>query len=454
MITRVTRRRALEQLGLTGAGLACGGIIRGQSRPILVNGVPVEVAVASVSPITVRISVLPIGGVGLPNDGALVTAAAGKPLARRREAFVPIRSGNLTVRFTADPPTIHIDGVAGRPVQKLTLDSSNANLSFLLPKGPLLGFGEGGPQFDKKGTIDRMRNGQGGYQLRTHGGRVPIQWLVGTDGWGLYIHQPIVSSPPQRQGEPAPSPVFDFTRAEGRMMPAGDSAPLDVFITSSSNPADIIREYARITGFAELPPLWTFGYMQSHRTLAGPEEVKRVATTFRDKKLPCDALIYLGTEFTPSGWNTRNGEFGWKPENFPEPKKTIDELHELHYKVVLHVVIEGRRMSGPSLIRVRRTRQCRADARQTIAGPTTEPFHATGRITSRSSTSMLTDSGRTRVTGSTRLRGWPGFACTGRVRSCTGRTSVRSRCIATATSACSVTARFSGRATSTRPGRR
>jgi hypothetical protein len=346
MITRVTRRRALEQLGLTGAGLAWGGVIRGQSRPIVVNGVPVEVAVASVSPITVRISVLPIGGVGLPNDGALVTAAAGKPLARRREAFASIRSGNLTVRFTADPPTIHIDGVAGRPVQKLTLDSNNANLSFLLPKGPLLGFGEGGPQFDKKGTIDRMRNGQGGYQLRTHGGRVPIQWLVGTDGWGLYIHQPIVSSPPQRQGEPAPPPVFDFTRAEGRMMPAGDSAPLDVFITSSSNPADIIREYARITGFAELPPLWTFGYMQSHRTLAGPEEVKRVATTFRDKKLPCDALIYLGTEFTPSGWNTRNGEFGWKPENFPEPTKTIDELHGLHYKVVLHVVIEGRRMSG------------------------------------------------------------------------------------------------------------
>jgi alpha-glucosidase (family GH31 glycosyl hydrolase) len=119
-----------------------------------------------------------------------------------------------------------------------------------------------------------------------------------------------------------------------------------VFVTSSPNPPDIMREYARITGFAELPPLWTFGYMQSHRTLAGPEEVKRIATTFREKKLPCDALIYLGTEFTPSGWNTRNGEFSWKPENFPEPKKTIDELHELHYKVVLHVVIEGRRMSG------------------------------------------------------------------------------------------------------------
>ena len=71
-----------------------------------------------------------------------------------------------------------------------------------------------------------------------------------------------------------------------------------------------------------------------------------MAKTFREKKLPCEALIYLGTEFTPSGWNTRNGEFGWKNENFPEPQKAVDELHALNYKVVLHIVIEGRRMSG------------------------------------------------------------------------------------------------------------
>jgi alpha-glucosidase (family GH31 glycosyl hydrolase) len=86
--------------------------------------------------------------------------------------------------------------------------------------------------------------------------------------------------------------------------------------------------------------------MQSHRTLRGPDEVMWVARTFREKKLPCDALIYLGTEFTPSGWNTRNGEFTWRTENFPEPKKMIEDLHGQHFRVVLHVVIEGRRMSG------------------------------------------------------------------------------------------------------------
>jgi alpha-glucosidase/alpha-D-xyloside xylohydrolase len=175
---------------------------------------------------------------------------------------------------------------------------------------------------------------------------VPIQFLVGTDGWGMYIHAPVVGSPPTRRGEPPSPPVFDFTGTEGRMLPSGDAAPLDVFITASDDPGVILGDFARITGFAELPPLWSLGYMQSHRTLGGPDEVMGIARTFREKDLPCDALIYLGTEFTPSGWNTRNGEFDWKKENFPDPAKMIRALHDQHYKVVLHIVIEGRRVSG------------------------------------------------------------------------------------------------------------
>ncbi|MGH9160795.1 MAG: TIM-barrel domain-containing protein, partial [Vicinamibacteraceae bacterium] len=57
-------------------------------------------------------------------------------------------------------------------------------------------------------------------------------------------------------------------------------------------------------------------------------------------------LIYLGTEFAPSGWNTRNGEFAWHEGNFPDPKAAIDELHAKHFRVVLHVVIEGRHLTG------------------------------------------------------------------------------------------------------------
>ena len=299
-------------------------LVRGQSSPIVVAGRPVEISIVPISRSTVRISVRPIVDgkpQGIVNRGALVVAAEQR-----------VQSGDLMVRVLEGASPAIVVTRAGRPVQTITLDRDDSTVSFAIGQSPLFGLGEGGPQFDRRGTSYPLRNGQGGYQLRTHGGRVPIQWLVSPDGWGMYIHQPLGT--------------FDLMGSVGRLMPANDALPIDVFIAASDDPKTIIGEYARITGYAELPPLWSFGYMQSHRTLTGPDEINWVARTFREKKLPCDALIYLGTEFTPSGWNTRNGEFGWKPENFPDPKKFIDEMHAQHYKVVLHVVIEGQRMSG------------------------------------------------------------------------------------------------------------
>src|SRR6185369_14823255 len=140
---------------------------------------------------------------------------------------------------------------------------------------------------------------------------------------------------------------FDLTGAEGRFDPLSPAAslPVDLFIVDGGDPVRVMAEYARLTGKPEMPPLWSLGYLQSHRTLSGPDEVRWVARTFREKKLPCDALIYLGTDFTPSGWNTHNGEFSWHPANFPDPKAMVDELHRLHFKVVLHTVLEGKRLT-------------------------------------------------------------------------------------------------------------
>jgi alpha-glucosidase/alpha-D-xyloside xylohydrolase len=107
-----------------------------------------------------------------------------------------------------------------------------------------------------------------------------------------------------------------------------------------------MAEYALLTGHAELPPLWSLGYQQSHRTLASREEVLAEAKTFREKKLPCDALIYLGTGFCPSGWNTENGSFSWNHRVFPDPQQMIAELHKDNFRVVLHDVILTDRLRG------------------------------------------------------------------------------------------------------------
>src|SRR4051812_41870855 len=333
-----TRRDALKQIGAGAAALALPKLpLLHRFAPLVVAGQPAELAVASVSPITVRLTLRASKNPeqqAIPFTGALAkdTFAA---VARGSDdsKFAKLRAGNVVVKVTASPPLIQVETTGGEIVQRLALDATAPGLTFTLPKGPLLGLGEGGPQFDRKGSTDTMRNGQGGYRLATHGTRAPIQWLVGTDGWAMFVHQPYGA--------------FDFSGAEGRFTPPAQSAlPLGVFVVVSRAPATIMREYARITGLPAMPPRWAFGYQQSHRTLGGPDEILGVARTLREKRLPCDTLIYLGTEFAPSGWNTRNGEFTWHTTNFPDPKAMLDTLHAEHFHVVLHAVVEGRHLTG------------------------------------------------------------------------------------------------------------
>ncbi|MBI3264055.1 MAG: glycoside hydrolase family 31 protein [Acidobacteria bacterium] len=358
MTRQLSRRDVLKHAGLAATGALVGApLARAQDPTLRIARRPVEMRVTPASPDTVRISVVSLESgraLPIPDDGSLVARSWPEPTARFQTLAGPqtVRAGNLTVRVSPNPMTIAVSARDGRAVQQLGFDPETGALTFQLGDGPLLGLGEGGPQFDRRGSTDRMRSGQGGYQLRTHGGRVPIAWLVGTDGWALFIHHPLGT--------------FDFTGSGGRIgrFDAGGAdrvLPLDVFVVGTREPAAIMAEYARLTGFPEMPPLWSFGYQQSHRTLTSREEILQEAKTFREKKLPCDTLIYLGTGFCPSGWNTDNGEFVFNSKVFPDPEAMIRQLHGDHFKVVVHAVLEGRRLTG------------------TVDGPCTAPPLPSGR---------------------------------------------------------------------------
>jgi alpha-glucosidase/alpha-D-xyloside xylohydrolase len=302
------------------------------------TGRQVEIQIIPISNHTFRLSIFPLnnGAIGsIPFDGSLVQESWGAPVARlRAEPEHAIVVGNLRLKISFHPVSITIANERGDTIQQVVWDENTGVLSFLNGNAPLFGLGEGGPQFDRRGSTDLMRSGQGGYKLATHGGRVPIPWIIGTSGWAMFFHQPFGT--------------FDFTGPQGRFQPVSPDAalPLDLFFVASPDPATIMAEYARLTGHAEMPPLWSLGYQQSHRTLASREEVIAEAKTFREKKLPCDALIYLGTGFCPSGWNTANGAFAWNSRVFADPKEVLDELHRQHFHAVVHVVILSDRLRG------------------------------------------------------------------------------------------------------------
>jgi alpha-glucosidase (family GH31 glycosyl hydrolase) len=328
-----SRRQMLRTMSAASAGL----LVSQSVRALGFGAKEIEIQVSSVTAHTLRLSVLPVehGKVGtIPNDGSLVRSSWGFPASKIHNSArsQSVRAGEFLVNVSRDPLTFIVSTPKGESFQRISVDEQKGTVSFTTGDSPLLGLGEGGPQFDRRGSLDAMHSGQGGYHLATHGGRVPVPWIIGTSGWALFFHQPYGS--------------FDFSGTDSKFQPFGDPLPLDIFVVGARDPKTIMAEYGQLTGFAEKPPLWSFGYQQSHRTLASREEVLEEAKTFREKKLPCDTMIYLGTGFCPSGWNTENGSFAWNSRVFPDPKEVIDQLHKDNFHVALHAVILSDKLRG------------------------------------------------------------------------------------------------------------
>ncbi len=233
--------------------------------------------------------------------------------------------GTYTIRVETNPLTITIhQGNKTRRQIRFDLDSTNVHFPL---GGPVFGLGEGTNTFDRRNTREPLVNGQTPADFRTYGARLQIPFVISPEGWGVFVGQP--------QG------TFEFTQSEGIFRGVEATSTRNVFVMLGDGPADVLREYAQLTGFPYMPPRWALGYMQSHRTLASREEVLNITKTFRNMRLPCDAVIYLGTGFCPSGWNTGHGSFTFNDQVFPDPQAMLLEIHERNFKVILHVVPPG-----------------------------------------------------------------------------------------------------------------
>ena len=238
------------------------------------------------------------------------------------------RIGPFQVAVKANPLAVRVSNSSGQLVQELEFDARGNEMTFSCDDGgPVLGLGEGGRQFDRRGAAYEPRNGQGP-DTATNGARIEVPLLIGTKGWALFV--------------PAPEGRFDLTGRRGIFQASSTAPPgFDVFMFDARQPMDLMREYSQLTGRAALPPKWALGYMQSHRTLVNDEQMVEIAQTFREKKLPCDALIYLGTGFCPAGWNTGHDSFEFNPDVFcRNPSEVLQDLHARNMRVVLHVVPE------------------------------------------------------------------------------------------------------------------
>ncbi len=333
MQTNLSRRILLRGIGTGAASLLFRR--RFVLAAPLTGPVGVELSLVAVSRniLRVTVSATDTNPDRIYGDGSLVERLWPQPLLREQTsgAARSVTWATRQIQIAGDPLHIKVREKDGRLLQELRFEG-NHEVAFRCDGGPVFGLGEGGHPLDRRGTTDAMGNGQSGEGLRVYGARVPVPWLIGASGWGLFFHEPWGS--------------FDLTKEMGTFRPVDSPRSQDIFLILGETPAELLRAWAELTGYPHMPPIWALGYQQSHRTLAGREEVLAEAKTFREKHLPCDALIYLGTGFCPSGWNTGHGSFTFNQAVFPDPEAMIRQLHEDHFKVVLHVVNPPENLHG------------------------------------------------------------------------------------------------------------
>ncbi len=92
---------------------------------------------------------------------------------------------------------------------------------------------------------------------------------------------------------------------------------------------EVTAQYTNLTGKPELPPLWALGYHQCKWSYYPEQKVKEIATSFRERQIPCDA-IYLDIDYM-EGFRC----FTWSKDRFPDPKRMVQELAQDGFKTIV-----------------------------------------------------------------------------------------------------------------------
>ena len=95
-------------------------------------------------------------------------------------------------------------------------------------------------------------------------------------------------------------------------------------------------EVAELLGRAPLPPRWALGFLQSTRHFHDTDELRRLPRTLREKRIPCDALIFLSTYGEALGWNRGVGHLEWQPTLWPDPAALLAEMRAQRFEVITH----------------------------------------------------------------------------------------------------------------------
>ena len=122
---------------------------------------------------------------------------------------------------------------------------------------------------------------------------------------------------------------FDLAlESEDRAYYGAEGGAIVYYVFCGPTPANVVDRYTELTGRTPMPPLWSLGNQQCRYSYMNEEEVREVASGFRERDIPCD-VIYLDIHYM-EGYRV----FTWNKDRFPDPQGLISDLREQGFRVV------------------------------------------------------------------------------------------------------------------------
>ncbi|MES2656143.1 MAG: glycoside hydrolase family 31 protein [Bacteroidota bacterium] len=124
--------------------------------------------------------------------------------------------------------------------------------------------------------------------------------------------------------------IFDFGKGNNDVLSFyARGGEMNYYFIYGPDLLKVVEQYSTLTGKPELPPMWSLGYHQCKWSYFPESKVREIASEFRKRKIPCDA-IYLDIDYM-EGFRC----FTWSKEYFPDPKKMIGDLANEGFKTVV-----------------------------------------------------------------------------------------------------------------------
>ena len=212
------------------------------------------------------------------------------------------------VRQTANGEVISFEDGERRPCGSVY----SALLRFTYPGSPVLtglGAHEDGI-FDYSGK-DEL--------LYEHNMKIPIPFLLCSDGWGLLIEAGCAM---KFHGEKNAF-TFELDAVEA----------VSYRVIRGRDCMDVLKTLARLAGMPVMLPKWAFGYIQSKEHYQSAEEVLSVAREFRRRGLGLDCIVQDWLTWQDGCWGDKTPD----PSRFPDVRALTDALHRLNVHFMVSV---------------------------------------------------------------------------------------------------------------------